>query len=161
MTNFLGITIDRKSDEIRISQRNKIEALCEDMDLLYCEGANTPIADDNLIDSNPQQLSTSLEAEKYRSAVRSLLHMAGMTRPDIQYAVNRLSRYVRNPSQNAILALKHLIRYLSRTRSAALLFPTKGDGKLKASSDSSWGNMNNSKGTTGNLFLIINTPIAW
>ncbi|KAI0995643.1 hypothetical protein K3495_g12540 [Podosphaera aphanis] len=33
--------------------------------------------------------------------------------------------------------------------------------KLTASSDSSWGNITSSKGISGILFLINNTPIAW
>ncbi|KAI0998561.1 hypothetical protein K3495_g9633 [Podosphaera aphanis] len=161
MVKFLGTTINRKSDGIRINKQNKIEALCDDLGLLHCKGSTVPIADDNLVDSESHNLCTSSEVEKYRSAVGSLLHIAGMTRPDIQYAVDRLSRYVRSPSQNSMLALKHLLRYLSRTKSAALFFPRKGDGKLKASSDSSWGNINTSKGTTRNFFLTNGTPIAW
>ena len=60
-----------------------------------------------------------------------------MTRPDIQYAINRLARCVKNPIENAMLALKHLVRYLSRTRHVTLLFPRGGPSTLTASSDSS------------------------
>ena len=126
-----------------------------------CRGAITPIADDNLIDCETNLLCTENDASKYRSAVGSLLHIARMTRPDIQYAVNRLSRYVHSPSTNSMLALKHLIRYISRTKSAALFYPKIDNVALTASSDSSWGSSVCSKGTTGNLFLIGGSPIAW
>ncbi|KAI0995620.1 hypothetical protein K3495_g12560 [Podosphaera aphanis] len=68
LTKFLGINIDRKPDGIRINQEDKITTLCEDMGMLYCKGAFTPIADDNIIDANPSQLCTEEEATKYRSA---------------------------------------------------------------------------------------------
>ncbi|KAI0995091.1 hypothetical protein K3495_g13090, partial [Podosphaera aphanis] len=43
----------------------------------------------------------------------------------------------------------------------ALFFPTHGSPQLRASSDSSWGNIFSSKGTSGILFLIGESPIAW
>ena len=161
MKKFLGINIRQESDGIRIDQTDKIETLCEDMGMGICKGANTPVADDNLIDCDKNLLCNIDEANKYRSLVGSLLHIARMTRPDIQYAVNRLSRYVQNTSKNAILVLKHLIRFMSRTKSAALFYPRINNAALTASSDSSWGSATPSKGTTGNLFLLDDSPIAW
>lgn len=161
LTKFLGINIYTNSDGIRINQEDKINILCEDMGMHHCKGAFTPIADDNIIDINPSKSCCKKDANKYRSAVGTLLHIANMTRPDIQYAVNRLSRHVHNPSENCMLALKHLIRYVSRTKSASLFFSSQGTPNLTASSDSSWGSITSSKGTSGILFLINNTPIAW
>lgn len=161
MTKFLGINIDQRPDGIRINQQDKIESLCEDMNMTDCKGANIPVADDNLLDCNTENSCSKNDATVYRSAVGTLLHIANMTRPDIQYAVNRLCRYVRNPSVNAVKSLKHLVRYISRTKSAALFFPRQGKPDLTASSDSSWGNIKSSKGTSGIFFFINGSPIAW
>lgn len=79
------------------------------MGMLLCNDANTPIANDNLIDLNTNKLCTDIDSVKYCSVVGALLHIARMTCPDIQYAMNKLSRMVHNPSQNSMLALKHLI----------------------------------------------------
>jgi len=84
-----------------------------------------------------------------------------MTRPDIQYAVNRLARRVRQPTESAFLALKHLTRYLSRTRHASLYFPVRLKPELTASTDSSWGSTISPQGTSGNVFLVGGSPIAW
>lgn len=121
ISKSIGINIERKSDGIRIHQQDKIESLCKDIEMLYYNGANTPIADDNLIERDIENLCTEQDATKYRSAVGSLLHIANMTRPDIQWAVNRLSQRMRSPSENAMLLLKHLLGYVSRTKSSALL----------------------------------------
>ncbi|KAI0992868.1 hypothetical protein K3495_g15316, partial [Podosphaera aphanis] len=161
MTKFLGINIEKDSDGIRINQQDKIDALCQDMGMVHCKGASTPISDDNLLDRDTDDLCPTSDAVTYRSAVGTLLHIANMTRPDIQYAVNRLCRYVRSPSKNAFLSLKHLVRYVSRTKSASLLFSKGPKAELTASSDSSWGSTTSSKGTSGNIFFIGGTPIAW
>ena len=161
MTKFLGINIQSLSNGIYINQTDKIEALCDDMNLTNCRGVTTPISDDNLIDRNIDDSCSKDDANLYRSAVGMLLHIANMTRPDIQYAVNRLCRYLRNPSHNAILSLKHLVRYVAHTKNASLFFSNKGKSVLTASSDSSWGNITSSKGTSGIFFFINGSPIAW
>lgn len=161
MTKFLGINIARKSDGIRINQQDKIESLCEEMGMVHCKGASTPIADDNLFDCETENLCSKYDASSFRSALGTLLHIANMTRPDIQYAVNRLCRHMTNPSQNALASLKHLVRYTSRTKSASLFFLKEGHLNLTASSDSSWGNITSSKGSSGILFMINDSPIAW
>ncbi|KAI1007746.1 hypothetical protein K3495_g477 [Podosphaera aphanis] len=160
MTKFLGINIEKDSDGIRINQRDKIDALCQDIGMVHCRGASTPISDDNLLDRDTDDLCSTSDAVTYRYAVGTPLQIANMTRPDRQYAVNRLCRCVRSPSKNAFLSLKHLVRYVSRTKSAAL-FSQGLKAELTASSDSSWGSTTSSRGTSGNIFFICGTPIAW
>ena len=137
MTKFLGINIQKGSDGIHINQQDKIDALCEDMGMIHCKGASKPISDDNLIDRDTEKLCSKSDAIIYRSAVGTLLHIVNMTRPDIQYAINRFCCYVRSPSQNAFLSLKHLVRYVSRTKSSTLFFSKQTKPELTASSDSS------------------------
>lgn len=161
MTKFLGININQNSSSILINQSDKIENLCDDMGMTHCNGANTPISDDNLLDRDTKNACSQNDSVLYRSAVGQLLHIANMTRPDIQYAVNRLCRYLREPSQNALLSLKHLVRYVSRTKSASITFTKENKPQLTASSDSSWGNITSPKGTTGVFFLINGSPVAW
>ena len=137
MTKFIGVEIQQSDEGIRSSQSAKIEAICSDLGLQYCRGARAPVSDDGLVDRAGSDILNAEEATKYRSAVGSILHVAIMSRPDIQYAVNRLTRRVKAPTENAMLALKHLVRYLSKTRRATLLFPRGGPSKLTASTDSS------------------------
>jgi len=98
--------------------------------------ASALITDDGLI-NRPTGLLSDADATRFRSAVGSLLYITIMTRPDIQYAMNRLARYMKSPSENAILGLKHLVRYLSKTRRVILLFLISGALVLIRSSDSS------------------------
>jgi hypothetical protein len=52
---------------------------------------------------------------QYRSIVGSLMYLTGATRPDIGYAVHRLSRFVQNPGKPHWHSLVHLLRYLAGT----------------------------------------------
>jgi len=94
-----------------------------DLGLTDYRGASTLIADDGLVNRDEEKLVNNETATKFRSIVGSFLHVAIMTRPDIQYAVNRLASRMRAPIENAMLALKHLGRYMSRTKGATLHFP--------------------------------------
>lgn len=53
------------------------------------------------------------------------------------------------------------MRYISKNKSAALLFPNEGKSKLTFSYDSCWGINTSSKGTSGALYLINNSLIKW
>jgi len=161
MSLFIGIEIKQGADGIRISHHAKIQAVCEDLGLGICRGAKSPIADDGLLTRNPEDLCDPDSAALYRSAVGSFLHIAIMTRPDLQYAVNRLAQLSRAPTTSAFQALKHLARYASSTASASVLFPWDLEPVMTASSDSSWGSTWSPRGTTGNVFLIGGAPVAW
>jgi len=160
MNCFLGINIEQ-SDGIRIHQADKIADVLNDLGLSDCRGASTPIADDSMVDRDEERLVDADTATKYRSAVGSLLHIAIMTRPDIQYAVNRLASRMRAPIENAMLALKHLARYMSRTKGATLYFPAGLKPQLTGSTDSSWGTIFSPKSIAGNSILVGGTPVCW
>jgi len=149
------------SDGIRINQQDKINSLCVDLGMIHCKGAYKPIADDNLIDRDTENICSQSDATVYRSDVGTLLHIANMTRPDIQYTVKRLCPHMRNPSQNAFLSLNHLVRYVSNTKSSSLFYLKCDSSVLTASSNSSWGNTTSAKGTSGIVFFVNNSPVAW
>lgn len=56
----------------------------------------------------------------YRQTVGSLLYLARATRPDITYAVNVLSRYQVNSTENDWKMVKRVFRYLNGTKGLCL-----------------------------------------
>lgn len=62
-------------------QEDKINALSEDMGMLHCKSAYTPIVDDNMIESVRSPSCAESDATNYLLAVGLLLHIANMTRP--------------------------------------------------------------------------------
>ena len=58
----------------------------------------------------------------YASAVGSLMYAMLCTRPDICYAVGIVSRYQSNPGLEHWIAVKHILKYLKRTRDYMLVY---------------------------------------
>ena len=52
----------------------------------------------------------------YASAIGNLMYAMLCTRPDICYAVGIVSRYQSNPGMGHWIAVKHILKYLRRTR---------------------------------------------
>ncbi|KAF3662318.1 putative lysosomal alpha-glucosidase-like [Capsicum annuum] len=80
--------------------------------------------------SNNQSPKTSNEIERmkvvpYASAVGSLMYAMLCTRPDIYFAVGMVSRFQSNPGQKHWIAVKHIIKYLKRTRDYMLVFHSR------------------------------------
>ncbi|KAL6335067.1 hypothetical protein AAG906_026447 [Vitis piasezkii] len=82
-------------------------------------------------------------------------------RPDIAYAVNKLSRFTNNLGKDHWKALVRVLRYLRYTLNYGLhylRYPTV----LKGYSDANWiSNMNDSKSTSGYVFTIGGATISW
>jgi hypothetical protein len=58
----------------------------------------------------------------YQSLVGGLLH-ATISRWDIQFAVNHVSRYLTHPQQEHLIAAKNILRYLKGTKDFCFFFP--------------------------------------
>ena len=58
----------------------------------------------------------------YASAVGSLMYVMLCTRPDICYVVGVVSRFQSNPGPDHWIAVKHILKYLRRTRDYILVY---------------------------------------
>ncbi|XP_074298159.1 secreted RxLR effector protein 161-like [Silene latifolia] len=83
------------------------------------------------------------------------------TRPDIAFAVGKLSRYTSNPSLEHWVVVKRVLRYLKQTMDYGLNyvgFPSV----LEGYSDASWiTNMEDHSSTSGWVFLLGGGAISW
>jgi hypothetical protein len=59
---------------------------------------------------------------RYSQIVGSLMYLASATRPDISFAVSKLSRFVSNPGDTHWNALERVLRYLKGTMSYDIHF---------------------------------------
>ena len=58
----------------------------------------------------------------YALAIGSLMYAMLCTRPDICYAVGVVTRYQSNPRMGHWIAVKHILKYLKRTRYYMLVY---------------------------------------
>jgi hypothetical protein len=60
--------------------------------------------------------------KEYAYLNKRLLHLAMNTRPNIAFAVARLTQYTIKPNSQCWAALKRLIRYLKGTRTKSIIY---------------------------------------
>lgn len=82
--------------------------------------------------------SSSVDATNYRKIVGSLQNLT-VTRPDVAYAVNRLSQFMHKPTEKHLQSLKRVLRYLKQTIHYGLFLKRGQPITLSAFSDSDWG----------------------
>ena len=85
-----------------------------------------------------------------------------MTRPDIAFAVNRLSQYLKTPTMQHWTACKRLLRYLVGTYSLGLHFKPHMPLKLDIYADADWaGNIDDRRSTSGYLVYFAGNLVSW
>lgn len=96
-----------------------------------CNPVSTPIDSCQHIS---QEMSAKTKQDKnimsnvpYRQAIGSLLFLAMITRPDISFAVNLLSRYYENPGPLHWGAVKRILRYIKGTSEYTLVYGTNNE----------------------------------
>ena len=59
--------------------------------------------------------SDPVDSRKYREIIGSLIYLMTCTRPDLSYAVDKLSHYLSEPRQQHWVVAKHILKYLRGT----------------------------------------------
>uniref|UniRef100_A0A3Q7FLP1 Reverse transcriptase Ty1/copia-type domain-containing protein n=1 Tax=Solanum lycopersicum TaxID=4081 RepID=A0A3Q7FLP1_SOLLC len=94
------------------------------------------------------------------SLIGALQYLA-ITRPDIQFAVNRVAQRMHQPSEHYYHCLKRILRYIFDTLGRGLLI-RPGDLELRGFSDSDWANdKNDIKSTSRFLIFLGPNLISW
>ncbi|KAH1046667.1 hypothetical protein J1N35_037451 [Gossypium stocksii] len=111
LTFFLGITIDRSSKGLFLSQQNYIREILAKTGITASAPTPTPIVSfPKLVadDESPLLVNGSL----YRSVIGKLQYLC-IVRPDLAYCVNKLSQYMNAPREVHWRAVKRALRNLS------------------------------------------------
>ena len=91
---ILGIKIKRTSDGLVLSQSHYVDNILGKFDKDKSGIARTPVDVTLHFSKNKGESVAQVE---YSRVIRSLMYLMSCTRPDIAYAVNKLSRYTSNP----------------------------------------------------------------
>nr|GEX00430.1 ribonuclease H-like domain, reverse transcriptase, RNA-dependent DNA polymerase [Tanacetum cinerariifolium] len=155
---YLGIEVTQKWGEISIKQTGNATKILKDTGMLDCNDAK--------ILMEPGLKLTKLSKEmfvdppKYQSIIgclRYLLH----TRPDLSFPVRLLSRFMQEPQEQHMKAIKQVLGYIKGTKDYGITYEHDGN-KIQGYSDSSYCvNTHEGKGTTRIVFYFGNSPITW
>ena len=161
---FLGlhITRDRSKRTLTIDQTQYIQRILTRFDMTTCRPVCTPLDPNTTLVANPEKESDSRLTSRYQQIIGSLMYAMLGTRPDICFAVNRLSQYGANPTHEHLLAAQHVLQYLSATRCRKLVYGKNDSTELIGYSDSDWaGDRDDRRSTTGYTFILSGGAIAW
>ena len=159
LSYFLGLEVTRSSAGIRLNQRKYTTDILSKYHMLGAKPVPTPMASStSLTMFDGVKLPDPME---YRAAVGSLQYLA-FTRPDIGFAVNRLSQFMHSPTTVHWEAVKRVLRYLAGTVDHGLWFSAKASLELSAYSDADWGGDKDDYSSTGAYIVYLGShPISW
>jgi organic radical activating enzyme len=131
---FLGIEIlrDREKKLIWLSQSSYIDKIANLAETV--QSSSTPMSKEELLPN--EDIASHKEIMKYQRKIGSLLYTAVITRPDVAFAVSRLSRFMTNPGPKHHEGADRVLHYLKGTRSLALQYGQ--DDHFRVASDASF-----------------------
>ena len=115
---------------------------------------------DSLRTAEPSDVRADQRA--YQTLIGKLLYLSILTRPDISFALGRLSQYLSDPAEFHMSALKRVLKYLRSTLNHGITFSGKNPNSLVGYSDSDFASDRTDRlSILGNVFMLGNGPVSW
>ncbi|KAJ9559214.1 hypothetical protein OSB04_013828 [Centaurea solstitialis] len=158
MRFFLGIEVLQTAQGIHISQQKYAIEILRRFDMEDCNAVINPIVPGCKLKSDEGE---RFDETLFKQIVGSLMYIT-TTRPDIQFVVNLISRFMAKPTEVHYLAAKRVLRYLKGTTDFGIWYKSGGEGSLEVFTDSDFaGDIDSRKSTSGYVFLWNNGAITW
>ena len=163
-SEFLGMHIvrNRATRTLQLTQSNYVDKILERFRMTGSKSVDTPMmlapklaASDSEVEDPPAEVP-------YREAIGCLIWLMIGTRPDIGFAVGRLSQHCENPLTSHWTAVKRVLRYLKGTRDTGIAYGTEQSLQPVGYCDSDWASCRESrKSTEGFVFLLAGGAVSW
>jgi hypothetical protein len=164
----MRITRDRSARTIQLDQESYVRRALAKFGLSQCKTAPTPGIQTSSIpvgdrEGTAEQQPTDLKL--YQEKVGTLLYAAISTRPDIAFAVNKLTQHMTAPTFADAKACDRVFRYLAGTPALGLLFGRNSQAtatNISAYADSDWGSDHaDRRSISGWIAMVNGDPISW
>ena len=154
----MGVKIIRTQNGLILSQTYYVDKILEKFSANDSNIARSPIDTSHHLSKNRGESVNQLE---YSRIIGSLMYLMSCTRPDLAYAVSRLSRYTSNPSESHWRSLTRLLRYIRYTREYGLHY-TRDPAVIEGYCDANWiSDIKDSRSTSGYVFTLGGAAISW
>ena len=172
---FLGIRIKRNRNlgpdsaldaYISLDQDKYIESVLSRVTEPIRE-YETPLSSSTELVPNPEPRENADQevVHRYQSAIGQLMYIMLGTRPDLAYAVGKLSRFSSNPSPNHTQAVLRVFGYLLRYPASSLVYQRDSNDPplpIYGYTDADWaGETDTAKSTSGYVFFLSNAAFSW
>lgn len=158
----IHITRNRARRTIHLDQSHYCDTILERFGMTECNGVRTPLPTN--VKLFTPEIQDSTEIEPYRAAVGMLNFLSVQTRPDISFAVNYLERFNSRHNESHWSTVKHLMRYIKRTRSISLQFGTHrgSNSVVEGYADADYaGDIDTRRSTTGFVYFVNGSLVSW
>ena len=164
---ILGIKLlrDRKNKVLALSQALYIDKIIARFSMENSKKGTLPFRHGVHLskEKSPKTLGQKERMSRipFASAVGSLMYAMLCTRPDICYAMGIVSRYQSDPREEHWIVVKHILKYLRRTRDYMLVY-SSGSLETTGYTDSDFqGDINSRKSTYGYVFTLNGGVVCW
>jgi len=130
----------------------------EKFGMVKCKPIGTPLE----VGRQLVKANESDDALPYREAVGSLTYLMVGTRPDLAFAIGKLSRFFSCYGKEHWAAIKRFLRYVKGSMEKALVFYKSSSCVLQGYSDADWaGDHETRRSTTGFTFIFGGAAVSW
>lgn len=163
---FLGLRIvrDRTKRTITIDQHKYLNDVLARFQMDQCHPASTPFPPGMDLVKNAEPISDADPdyVRHYQSIVGSLMYAMLATRPDIAFAVTKLSQFGSNPDESHLKAAKHVLHYLAGSKDLVLTYGTDKESSFVGYCDADYAaDRDDRRSMTGYVYLLAGAAIAW
>ena len=120
LEDYVGMHLKMSPGMIELDQKSKIEKLSSEIGSQELKPAKVPLCTTDYEAESPPLNKTGIK--EYQSLVGQLLYINLGTRPDITFAVNILSRFLKSPTVYQLKLAKQVCRYLHHTKEIKMVY---------------------------------------
>ncbi|KAL4568673.1 hypothetical protein LXL04_024288 [Taraxacum kok-saghyz] len=158
MRYFLGIEVVQNSAGIHISQRKYAADMLTRFNMRDCNAVVNPMVPGCKLQHDDAE---PVDETVFKQLVGSLMYIT-TTRPDIQFVVSFISRFMSKPTETHFAAAKRVMRYIQGTLDYGIWYKKGGKGKMEIFTDSDFaGDLTDRKSTSGHTVLWDEAAISW
>ncbi|XP_073130800.1 uncharacterized protein [Henckelia pumila] len=155
---ILGIKIVKAPEGIVLTQSHYIEKVLRKFNAYDVTPLRSPVDLSLHLSKNRGE---PVSQQQYARIIGSLMYITNCTRPDIAYSINKLSRFISNPSHDHWKALERVFKYLKYSMDYGLHYSTY-PSVLEGYCDANWiSDTKDSKSTSGYVFTIGGGAVSW
>jgi len=150
---YLGMAARKNDDQsITISQRPYFDKILAELDMSNCNPIRTPYSEHQTTRKTDKEF---IDPKYYLKLVGMLNYPATLTRPDLLYAMSRLSQKCKSPTKGDLRRVIRVFKYIAGTKDLGITFaPGDGNIKLYGYVDASYQSYNNAASHYGYTFAI-------
>ncbi|GJV41487.1 ribonuclease H-like domain, reverse transcriptase, RNA-dependent DNA polymerase [Tanacetum coccineum] len=156
---YLGIEVTQTGGNISIKQSAYANKILKEAGMIDCNKTLIPMDPGTRLTKNTE--GTLVNSTKYQSLIGCLRYLL-RTRPDLSYSVGLLSRFMQEPKEQHMKAIRQVLRYVKGKKDYGITYKHNGGNKIHGFSDSSYRvKTQEGKGITGIIFYYGESPISW